>query len=451
MPINNQHPDVSGNMTQWNACYDCYKGNRQVKSKGEMYLPKLTTGQEDAEYQSYLARALFYEATGRTVAGLVGAALWREPSVDLSDRLQGMVNTTAIRTFIRELLLTGRYGVLVDLNDKGDPKLAAYTAPNIINYHETAPNVFDLVVLQENVRQWKPTDKDPYTFENTVQYRELYLDGSENPEAPVYRQRIWVKDDKGNYSALEPITPLKEGAPLQSIPFIICNTEAISTEITPPPVGGIVDCNLWHYKIYADYSHGLHWTALPTPVFIGLSAEDTVKIGSGAGVKLPEGGDAKYLEFEGRGLDEVRTALETCENHMATLGARLLDNTKKAAEAAETVRLRQSAEISCLSTIVGTVESVLRAAIKIGAEWIGVTIDPEAAIKLQRDFVSQRITAQEITALVQAVQAGYMTTETFIEELRKGEVGSNTVEDELDKLDSQKPVLTGSPLQLVKQ
>jgi len=71
MPINSIHPEYTANFVRWTRSRDTYEGSDTVKAKGKMYLPALS-GQTAVEYSSYRDRALYYGATARTLAGLVG-------------------------------------------------------------------------------------------------------------------------------------------------------------------------------------------------------------------------------------------------------------------------------------------------------------------------------------------------------------------------------------------
>jgi len=72
----------------------------------------------------------------------------------------------------------------------------------------------------------------------------------------------------------------------------------------------------------------------------------------------------------------------------------------------------------------------------------------QCAVGLNKDFVSAKLSSQEITALLAAVQAEEMSQETFIWNLQQGEVlqPGRTVEEEQeaiaeDKIKRQKTTL----------
>jgi hypothetical protein len=121
---------------------------------------------------------------------------------------------------------------------------------------------------------------------------------------------------------------------------------------------------------------------------------------------------------------------------MAVLGARLLEEQKRAAEAAATVELRQAGETSTLIRIIQTVEEGLTRCLRWIAWWASLTTtkeDPAISISLNRDLASIRATPQEISALVQALQGGAMAFETVYANLEKLEMTREGVDAAVEK------------------
>jgi len=122
---------------------------------------------------------------------------------------------------------------------------------------------------------------------------------------------------------------------------------------------------------------------------------------------------------------------------MASLGAQLLQSQKSGVEASDTVRLRQNAEASTLVSTVKTVERAIESAIQVMAEWDGITGD--ISVKLNTDFVDTKINAQDMTSLMGAWQSGAISHETFLFNMRRGEIldPNTSIEDERDRINVQ--------------
>ena len=102
MPVDTPRPEYSRALVKWQTCRDAYDGEASIKARGPSYLPPLPgvptslnlpspppSGLTDPglmpearsqgvlvenQYQNYQTRALYYNATKRTVQGLTGAA-----------------------------------------------------------------------------------------------------------------------------------------------------------------------------------------------------------------------------------------------------------------------------------------------------------------------------------------------------------------------------------------
>jgi hypothetical protein len=207
--------------------------------------------------------------------------------------------------------------------------------------------------------------------------------------------------------------------------------------------------NVGHYQQSADYDDGLHYTAIPTPVILGADPpfDDAGKprpVGIGGSnflfLKSAEGGavDAKYMEFSGAGLGEIRQALETSESRMAILGARIISAEKKGVETAEAARIHRAGENGVLGAYARNMSDKLTQALRLMLRWNGVPEDVCEAwsYTLNTDYDDTKTDAAMLSAVISArqsgdlprksvylavKQAGYlpedMTYEAFVEEV----------------------------------
>jgi hypothetical protein len=148
MPVDTKHDDYGVRARQWARIRAIAEGADAVKQAN--LLPTLDGATLTAQ-ESYRARAMFYNATARTVAGLVGAVFRRPPQITWPEGLDaqrdnitrtGMPLVSFAKRTVEEVIQTGRFGVLVDAptgTEAGDdaPYLCGYTAENIWNWRET--------------------------------------------------------------------------------------------------------------------------------------------------------------------------------------------------------------------------------------------------------------------------------------------------------------------------
>jgi hypothetical protein len=187
--------------------------------------------------------------------------------------------------------------------------------------------------------------------------------------------------------------------------------------------------NLDHYRLNADYKHGVHFTALPTAWVSGFDKTSSLRIGSStAWVTETAGASAGFLEFTGQGLTTFERAMDRDESLLAVLGSRLLEGQKKVGETAEAIELRQSGENSILANIAVNVSAALTQVLRWAYWWNSTEESPDdvtadqVVVELNTDFSTKGLSAQEIQAIVAAWQANAISRDTMTELFRRGEV-----------------------------
>lgn len=433
-----QHQEYKEMLPKWERCRDALAGQDAVHAAGQKYLPKLTD-QEPAEYEAYLQRTGFYPASGRTWQGLLGLVFRQSPQTEAPEAAMALVDDVTLagnsaEAFAREILgeieTVGRYGVLVEYprvaqqpgslaeasSQNLRPYATGYKAESIINWRvERVRNVMrpTLVVLSETHKT-----AGMFVTSHEEQLRVLMLlDGQ-------YVQQVWRKPEKsGDWTLLEQIVPLRDGAPLNFIPFYPFGSEENSLTCQEPPLLDLVNVNLSHYRTTADLEHGAHFTGLPTPFIAGvqLGENEKIRIGSSSAiVSADPQAKASYLEFTGQGLSALEKLLDRKEAQMAAIGARMLMPEKAAVEAAETVAMRHNGENSVLAGQANLISSGVEAVLNFMRDWSG--IPGEITFRISTDFLPARMGPQELDALVKSWQAGAISKRTLFSNLQMGEI-----------------------------
>lgn len=461
MPVDSKHREYSAQELNWKQCRDCIDGEEAVKKQGPAYLPALAGG----DYTAYKQRALFFGATSRTVQGLQGAVFRKDYTLEypeskrvlLDDITEEASNVDVLlRNTVREVLEVGRTGFLVDVSTDDDgvesyAYVAQYKAENILNWRSERINgsmTLVMVALLESYDNPNADGHDKYNPKEEKQVRMLLLvprsstTDDSKAEGMVYKQDVYRKNDRDNWELMSELSvvPENKGIPLDYIPFMFVNSDNDEPNVNKPPLLDMVNVNLSHYRTSADLEHGAHFTALPTAVLTGFDPKNTYSIGSGrAWVTSNHQASAKYLEYTGQGLGALRDLKKDKEQMMAVLGARFLEESKRVGEAAETLRIRASADAGTLESMVGTIDEALTTVLQWHATWSQVTEGGVKKIKLtlNKDFVSARLQAPEIVALMKARQAGELSQDSFLHNLKEGEIlpDGRTIEEEKDLIE----------------
>ena len=425
MPVSSTHPKYSKFQRQWERCRDVIDGSDAVKDKGIAYLPKLTA-MTTKDYQAYKHRALFFSAAGRSLQGLVGTMTRRTPTI-VHDNMDDHFNDTSLTAksftelFIEaceEILTTGRFGMLADVGTNGGRAyIAVYNTEDILNWQMDMYGNLSMLVLQETIDV--ASSKDAFEIEEEIQYRHLQM---ENGEYVVY---IYNQDEE----LVQTITPRLQGAPLPYIPFVCVTPRGLQIEPEKPPILDIVDVNISQYMTSADLENGRHFAGLPTPVVTGAESEASLKVGgTSAWVISNDKAKAYYLEFQGQGLQSLEKAMSEKTGQMAQFSSRLMDTSTRGSEAAETVRLRHSADSATLSSVAISVEAGFNQIFGYVAAFD--RYEPPT-IELNKDFLDTKLSPPELTALTNSYITGAIDLETYIYNLQRGELlphGKKTME-----------------------
>lgn len=461
MPVNTPHPDHEHWHEDWRTCRDAFKGQRAVKRASQRYLKRLT-GQTNSEYEAYKHRALFYSITSKSVSGLVGMATARpavrrypEAMAPYFDDNSGTQFYEAFSSIVGELLLMGRYGLLVDRSvTDGLPSLHGYKTEDILNWQETRDGQPYMVVLREMVPNVNETDE--FVRINQEQYRVLRLAPKDSilssaqlmqgllsdfSDLPIVNKigsnfiyTVTTYDSK--MQLINTVVPSNRGRPMNRIPFYCGNPMGVTMHPMKPPMLDVADINISHYQTSADLEHGRHFTGLPTAVVTGVAAGTVLKIGSTTAWVLPDtSADAKYLEFTGQGLKTLENAMQEKQGQMAALSSRLMDNSANGSEAADAIRLRYMSESASLSSIVRTAEAILNLCYKTIAAMEELNPD-DVQIQLEKEFHNVKMAPSEVVKLTESYLTGGMSVETYVYNLRRGDLLSvdRTDKDEIDGL-----------------
>lgn len=444
MPIDSQHPMYRTMAPVYAKCYDAIAGEERIKAGGQTYLPKLDVKQKDPSYKAYLSRAFFYEASGRTAQALVGSCLRKPPKLDIPDGLKSVVSESHLKTVLNAMVAAGRVGILVDRpRDGGPPYFVVYGADDIINWFIDDNGVLQWVVLRESFMV--PEEKDPFVQVVSIRYRLLRLNEG------AYEQVVYTQDKKKNWVPGDVTTPLAKGGTIGTIPMVIGTVRGVDAAAMPmPPLLGLVNANLQHYVQQADMNWGLHYCAMPQYWFsgfnMGAKEKPVINIGASEGILLPPTGTAGILEISGASLTVLRSSLDSLEQAMAVLGGRMLEPQKATAEAYATVALRQAGDEAVLTDIASGVSEAVTEAAKIAAAWEGQDTGG-MSVRLQADVLTPDMDPQKLTALVQALQSGAISSKVFFHQLAKGDMLPDdwTEEDEAGFLDRDSNNVTAPP------
>jgi len=443
----------------WTLVDDVCAGQERVKSKEEAYLPKPNAADKGPEnamrFKQYLARAVFLNATGRTLAGMVGAVFDKEPTMQVPSALDyveddvdgsGVSIEQQARSCLSKILKCGRSGLLTDypkvqgatskadqVSGKVRANILLIDAANIVNWRiEKIGAVYKLVLL---VFKESVSEASGFGVDVIDQYRVLRLEGG------VYTQEIYRKNKKEWVLFEEPIIILNgSGGSWSEIPFTFVGANNNDATIDPSPLYDMAEVNIAHYRNSADYEDSVYFCGQVQPWMSGLSEEwrdwmqeTGIFIGSRAPILLPAGGSFGMEQAQPNTM--AKEAMDQKQDQMVGLGARVVQPGSVAKTATEAAG-DQSVQHSVLSLAAANVASAYQKALGWAVEFMNIT--GEVEFSLNQDLSNQEMSAQDITAWIAAVQSGHLPKTDFWQRLRAAEYidPSKTDEEIREELDS---------------
>lgn len=470
-----EHRDYTAFKSRWQLIRDVLSGKEAIDKRGTSYLPQPHKYDND-RYCAYQTRAVLYNTTARTLEGYLGAIFRKESTVSLPEELEYLkrdangegdnLNQFA-KQIARDVIPMGRHGILVDYPDTAGittlaeqrdagakAHLKSYTPESIVNWAVTTEGTTSKLIAVRLEETHFETDIYGFQSDETRRWRVLRID-----EKGYYAQTMIVEeastDENGNKVVKqverETIRPtLPDGSRMREIPFVFIGSETFTPSPDLPPLYDLAQLNIAHYRNSADWEQAVFMIGQPTPVFSGLSDDFIDKnqgnlcIGSSVALLLPEDGKVTMLESKAE-RNVIKSAMELKETEMLGLGARIVqDNSSKGSEATESIQLRRSGEASQLSCIADNISDGLAKALTWAAVWMGGDVG-KVEYKLNKDFFVTRLTHQEISTLVSSWQAGAISRDIMLDNLRKGEVISELVTNEQVKaaIESEPPPMMG--------
>jgi hypothetical protein len=435
-----QHPEYRANAGAWAMIDDCIAGEQVVKSKRTQYLPQPNAAdqsQANAErYKGYLTRAVFYNVSRRTLAGLVGTVFEVEPVMELPDSLKPVIQDASgsgisleqlAERCVRQGLKHGRLGILVDFPDvpegisveeagKYQPTLTTYNALEIINWRVEeigGKDTLTLVVVKEEY----PVADDGFETKYQTQYRALRLVNGQ------YIAEIWRKDTNAPFKRMMPTRD--DGSPFDYIPFFFIGSENNDADPDDAPMYDMCSLNLAHYRNSADFEEAAYILGQPTPWVAGVTeawVEDVFKgpiqLGARAIIPLPVNGTAGILQPSETTMS--KEAMEHKEEQMIALGARLVQN-KEVERTKYEAQSEDATQTSILANVAKNVSAGITAALRACLQFLPGMVEPteeELFYRLNTQFRLAGLSTEELQSVIKAWQDGALTFKEMRNRLR---------------------------------
>lgn len=449
MSVKHIRKEVSDLLPIYKMIRDVLGGPSKVKAAGVTYLPApdpLDNSEYGAaRYESYVTRAIFFDATARSHEGFVGQMFYRETVLELPAILKPMIDdidgqgTTLeqqLKSTAGEVLALGRQGLYTDYSADGVDKVTRqdqeigrvratiqrYSPERIINWRWSSignHRYLSLVVLEEDYAE---TD-DGFETKTKTQYRELRMEPNDSGKL-IFKCVVWREVDN-QFTAMEPTYPkMGNGKNWDRIPFQFIGSSDNDPEVDKPPLEGMAHVNIGHYRNSAEYEETIFMMGQPTPWASGITENwlkeawnGELRLGTREFIPLPTGGQMGLLQMTPNTMAE--NGMVQKEKQLVALGAKIMEN--KAVASTATEENRDSViENSTLSSVAKNTSSAYTKAFMDALAYSNGS--GKVTVEINTDFETSKLSAQERQQLMADWQGGGMTWEEYRWNMRRGGV-----------------------------
>jgi hypothetical protein len=368
------------------------------------------TGANAPIYDAYLTRAQFPEILEPSISAMIGIAHAKEVDIQMPDAMarlwedadgDGLPLEAFHSRITRQLLTTGRYGVLADAPDGGgDTVLAGYCAEAILNW-DTDFYVLDETGMVRSGFEWELVD----------QQRVLQLiDGR-------YVQQVYVDG-----ALSEEIAPIARGAKvITRVPFAVASAIDVSQKVYTPPLIGVARAAKAIYQLSADYRWQMFMSGQET--LVAINGPSPVSVGAGVTHEMYGAeGQTPELKYVSPSCNGIAAHLEGMQdNRTAAIqaGARLLEQSDSIQESGSARKLRFASETATLTSVVHSSCGLLERALRNVAMIEGLN-EADVVVTPPKDLLDNSMSADDLAKLWAIVVDGGMSTETYYERGRAG-------------------------------
>lgn len=452
---------------------DCVDGSDAIKRCGELYLPMPSgmsqvpptattgTGQSNAladktslslstapwnhgnpAYSAYIHRAKFPDMTSNTLRGLVGIATKQDPEIKLPANIayleelatvDGGDLTELYESCVSEVFQTSRVALVLDVRPDNTVYIAQYNSESYINWRMEVVNGKRIQTYAE--------------FEDTV----IAEDGSQKKKSLIYSleaieeggNRICVVYHYTDGKLDFPQAPVVfQGKMIEFLPVVNISEEENDPAPGPIPLIGVSDCALDIYRHSADLNQAHFMTCNPTLVFIGVDEDDAPRvIGATVAICLSDPtASAAYLTTDTSALSHVQSYMDGVFQEAVHYGASLLGPTKRAAESAEALSLRQASSGATLVTVVKSAGDGVQKILDMATLIFG---GRGAEFNPNMDFAELTLAAAEMVSLLNSWMTGGISHLSYLENMAAaGKIGDRTPEEEQAQIESESPAIS---------
>jgi hypothetical protein len=468
--IDSTHPNYALTIASVQLVRDALEGEPVIKSPLKLltYLPNTVSvsipkKEREAIYELYAMRAEYDNIPANTLESLIGAITRQKNTYEGIDRMllddvdgDGLSMDELIKITCSELLAVRYCGFLAEHTDLASlgfdtnrllidtakklnlrPSIKQYARESIVNWDFKRINgVLQLayVVLKEQERVALTGSLET---ENITSYLLLALD--ENGD---YFQQRYTENTiaNGGKTWSDKVFPTSTTGMFKYIPFEFCKLGDYPKGVIPKDCGyiyRIATKAVYRYQINADMKQVLWYNGAPITYSTGWDSQsfeqykemtglDYIDSSPAAHIPLPTGSTVGQLDWKAE-TSAYFVYLDKNAREIEALGG-IFDTERQSGDETATGRAIDAAEeTGVLSNLLTNVEKTLTRMVQYASMFRGVESTPK--ITINREFTAMKLSPQERGAITNERDAGLITDQEALRQLKRGGALVGSVED----------------------
>lgn len=427
-----------------------------MRANSSTYLPRFDK-EQIKHYTARVNRSIVYSAYADTAKNIVSKPFSRKmtfqgelpPPLDqIADDVDGQGKTIMqlSREVFTHFVNRGLGHILVDYPVTVDEQGGT---PNLKQERDAGYRPRFIAIAPDQLIGWR-TEQDaigkPVLTQIRISETRTEPDG-EWGDQPVEYVRVIEPAAWRLYRCVkEEYVVVQEGVnSLGQIPLVTGYANQTGFLMADPPLRELAETNLAHYQSDSDQRNILHMARTVTLFLRGFTQDEADHVALGPNQIIAttnENADAKFIEHAGHAIEAGRKDIEELEMRMVQLG--LQPFTQKVGNQTATGQGIDESRANCdIQAWVMALEDLMYNAYALAAEWIGVEMPDDFKPDVFNDFAIWMRAAQDVDQLIKMRQAGEVSRRTFLREVKRRNVLSETVdvEEEVTQIESEGPAL----------
>lgn len=453
---------------RWDLCMALREGTQAMRDAGDTYLP---THKREAQvdWQARRDQSVLYEAYGDAVERLAGKPFQKPVTLtgELPDEvapIEANVDRegTSLTQFGRDVFdamidrgvayiyvdfMSGVEGQTLPTRDELGGARAHFSlvhAEDLIGWRIEKDRSGRSRVVQIRIKtsetKYPMPDKKPFYEVEREQVRVHNIDGSwelheqDGTNASMSSTGGWKQIDGG-------MTDNQPGLPL--VPVYAWRTGLMQAR---PPLEDLAWLNLAHWQSYSDQRNILSFARTGVWTAFGFNEDEQAGITIGPrSLVASTNPEAKFgvAEYNGKSIEHGRQDLLDLEARMEVLGLSPMMDRSGRLTATQRV-VDEGRATNDAQQWVRNLEDGFERAFGLAAAWSNQTLPEEFSVDVWSDFGISLRAQDDLDKLIKARGQGEISHETFLRELKRRALLSDTVdvEEEMDRVEAEGPSLS---------